>query len=213
MYREISVLSLAMLFGCVAGAAVTPTPAVPAIDAAWAEHQIDFHFFGNDTGKSTYYTCDGIEQKLRALLRMAGARRDAYVVASGCGFGTTDLSTLIMVHIRFHSPSLAQPADAAAAPESVAAHWNTQKLRLGWTNGFDAGDCQLVDQFRLQVLKQLAVRNVTADLDCSVRAPAARGRSSLAFEALTATPTAEAESIERERQPKKHDDQLKSERN
>ncbi len=144
---------------------------------------------------------------------MAGARSDLYVTAAGCGYGTTDLSTLITVHIRFHSPALAPPVDSAAAPDVVAAHWNTRKLRLGWTSGFDAGDCQLVDQFRLQVLKELAVRNVTANLDCSVRAPAPRGRSSLAFEALTATPTAEAESIEREQQPKKHDDQLKSERN
>lgn len=212
MYRPTAVLALSMLFGCVAGAAVTETPA-PAIDAAWVEHQIDFHFFGNDTSKSTYYTCDGIEEKLHALLRMAGARRDAQVIAAGCGFGTADLSTLITVRIRFHSPAPAQPADTATAPGTVAAHWNTRKLRLGWTGGFDAGDCQLVDQFRLQVLKELAVRNVTANLDCAVRAPAPRGRASLAFEALTATPTAEAESIESEQQPKKHDDQMKSERN
>ncbi len=215
MYRQTSILFLLLMFGAVGGAAATKNAATtePAIDAAWTEHQIDFHFFGNDTAKSTYYTCDGIEQKLRVLLLMAGARSDVHIVAAGCGIGVTALSTLITARIHFRSPALAQTGDAAAAPDAVAAQWNTRKLRLGWTYGFDAGDCQLVDQFRLQVLKQLAVRNVTADLDCAVRAPAPRGRTSLAFEALTATRTAEAESIEREKQPKKHDDQIKSERN
>ena len=209
MHRQTAVLFLV----CSGAAGAAATEPEPAVDAAWAEHRVYFHFFGNDINKTTSYSCDSIRDKLRVLLRLAGARSDVDIATAGCGLGSQIVSSMITADLGFHSPTLARPANAAAASEPVPAHWNTKKLQLGSTNGFDSGDCQLVEQFRLQVLKVFDVRNVTANLDCMVRQPPPRGRSSLAFEALIATATAEAESIARDKQPPKHDDQLKSDQN
>jgi len=51
----------------------------------------------------------------------------------------------------------------------VSSEWKPVKLRLGWTNGFEPGDCMLVEQFRVQVLKYFDLRNLTSDLPCSIR--------------------------------------------
>jgi len=74
---------------------------------------------------------------------------------------------MIRADIRFRSPTLTKPAESpnpASQPTPAAAHWQPVKLQLGWTPGFDQGDCLLVDQFRLQVLKYFDVRNLTSDL-------------------------------------------------
>jgi hypothetical protein len=121
-----------------------------------------------------------------------------------------------MIHadLHFHSPTLTPPAKEAAPrePQPATAQWKPVKLQLGRTTGFDAGDCMLVEQFKAQVLKYFDVRNVTANLPCDISVGAPHTKMSLAFEALTATPASEEESILAEKQAKKRDDQLKSER-
>jgi hypothetical protein len=185
----------------------------PALDAQWAQHHVDFYFFGHTGNQHIYYNCDAVESKVERLLRMAGARQDLKVRAL-CSVGPERVASLIRVELDFKSPTLAPQQEATKAGEVLpaAARWQPVSLRLGGTQGFDQGDCLLVDQFRRQVLKYFDLRNITADLECSVRIGPPRGRTSLAFEALTATPTAEAESIQFEKQRKKHDDKLKSER-
>ncbi|MGH8262936.1 MAG: hypothetical protein ACREX7_06845 [Casimicrobiaceae bacterium] len=186
----------------------------PTIDARWAEHHVNFNYFGHTAGLDIYYNCDVLEAKLERLLRMAGAREDMKVRAHGCEFGSQRLSALIMADLYFKSPTLAPPQNPAKAGEvpPAAARWNPVSLRLGGMQGFDPSDCLLVDAFRRQVLQYFDLRNITADLPCSIGFAAPRSRKSLEFEALTATPTAEKESIQFEKQPRKHDDKLKSER-
>lgn len=189
------------------------TSAEPAVDAQWAEHHVDFSFFGHTVGQHIYYDCDVVESKLERLLLMAGARKDLKVRAYGCNFGQERVSSFIQADLDFKSPSLkAQPISTKTgeAPLHAAAQWKPVAVKLGWTTGFDPGDCLLVDQFRVQVLQHLELRNLTANLPCSVQTLPSRGRTSLGFEALTATGTAEEESIQTEHAPKKHDDQLKS---
>ncbi|HZC79674.1 MAG TPA: hypothetical protein VE258_18100, partial [Ktedonobacterales bacterium] len=186
----------------------------PALDARWAQHHLDFNFFGHTGNQHIYYNCDAVEAKVERLLRLAGARKDMKVRAY-CAVGPERVAALIRVALDFKSPTLAPqpvPVQAGDTPLPAAARWQPVSLRLGGTLGFDQGDCLLVDQFRMQVLKVFDLRNLTVDLPCSVRFGPPRGRQSLAFEALTATPTAEKESIQFEQQPKKHDDKLKSDR-
>jgi len=196
-----------------AGGVSQPAPE-PTIDARWAEHHVNFSYFGHSTGVDVYYNCDVLEAKLERLLRMAGAREDMKVRAHGCEFGPQRLSALILADLYFKSPTLAPQQNATKAGEvpPAAARWNPVSLRLGGTPGFDQSDCLLVDAFRRQVLEYFDLRNITADLPCSIGFVASHSRTSLEFEALTATPTAEKESIQFEKQPQKHDDKLKSER-
>jgi len=196
-----------------AGGTAQPAPE-PTVDARWAEHHVDFFFFGHTGGQDVYYNCDALESKVERLLRMAGARSDLRVRAH-CPLGVNNVDSNIHAELEFKSPTLTPQPEATKVgeqPPPAAARWNPVGLRFGWTPGFDQGDCLLVDQFRRQVFKYFELRNVTADLPCSISFAPPRGRVSLGFEALTATPTADAESIQYEKQPKKHDDKLKSDR-
>jgi hypothetical protein len=186
-----------------------------AVAATWVRHDVDFDFFGGSLQHAIYYDCDALESKVERLLRLAGARRDVEVRALGCYMGPDRVSKSIHAELHFHSPTLHPPTGEAApreAPPPASAHWKAVTLDLGRTTGFDAGDCMLVEQFKRQVLKYFDVRNVTSDLPCELSVSAPHGKYSLAFEALTATPAAEEESILFEKQAKKRDDKLKSER-
>lgn len=186
-----------------------------AVAATWVAHDVDFQFFGSSLEHTIYYDCDALEAKVERLLRLAGARRDLKVRASGCYTGTERVSNVIHADLHFHSPTLNPPVGEAAPrepPPPATAHWKAVKLQLGRTTGFDVGDCMLVEQFKRQVLKYFDVRNITGDLPCELSVGSPHGSASLAFEALTATPAAEEESILAEKQLKKRDDKLKSER-
>lgn len=206
------------LFGAAASAApeaggTAQAAPEPTVDARWAEHHVNFYFFGHTAGQDIYYNCDALESKLERLLRLAGARSDLRVRAA-CTMGPDRVDSNIRAELHFKSPTLKPQAEATKSgdlPPAAAARWKPVSLRLGWSSGFDQGDCVLLDQFRRQVLKYFELRNVTADLPCSISF-SSHGRVSLGFEALTATPTAEAESLQFEKQPKKHDDKLKSDR-
>jgi hypothetical protein len=192
-----------------------PSEPESAVAARWVEHDVDFHFFGMSLEHSVYYDCDALATKVERLLRLAGARRDLNVRASGCYGGADRVSIMIHADLHFHSPTLAPQSGEVApaeAPPPATAQWKPVKLQLGRTAGFDVGDCMLVEQFKRQILKYFDVRNVTSNLPCDISVGSPRSRASLAFEALTATPAAEEESILAEKQAKKRDDQMKSER-
>lgn len=187
----------------------------PAVDAVWTEHQVDFHFFGNSLEQTVFYQCDSLRAKVERLLRLAGARRDIEVRTSGCYITEAQQSYVIRADLHFHSPTLAkiaEPANPAVKPLPAAVQWKPVKVQLGWTPGFDPGDCLLVEQFTLQVLKFFDVRNLTSDLPCAIRQPPPRGKASLGFEALIATHASEEESILAEKQPQKREEEMKSER-
>ena len=220
LHRHLMVLIVAAAYAAVAyaepdlqaGAAAAPDGAV---DAVWAEHNVDFYFLGDTLQQTVFYECESIRNKLEQLLRLAGARRDLYVRTSGCYDNGGRFSSFVSADLHFHSPTVSRPAESVKTDEQplpAAARWTPVKLQLGWTRGFDSGDCTLVDQFRRQVLKYFDVRNLTSDLTCSVHLPSPRGRANLDFETLIATHAAEEESIQQQQRPKKHDNELKSER-
>jgi hypothetical protein len=210
---------LAILFAGGAYAAPEPNAAAEAttdaaVDSVWAEHEVDFQFVGNSLEQEIAYECDSFKAKVERLLRLAGARRDVKVRTRGCYIFGTRVSSNISADLHFLSPTLArrpEPANPADAPRPAAAQWKPVKLQLGRTSGFDPGDCLLVEQFTLQVLKYFDVRNLTRDLPCAFHHPPARGKASLAFDALVASHASEEESILAEKQPKQRDNKMKSE--
>ena len=190
-------------------AATEPAVATP-IDVHWVEHQVQFHYLG----LTTYYTCDSLREKLIDLLRLAGARRDMAVSTGGCSFSNGAVSPMIHVRLHYYSPTLAGTETSAAdlpAPAAVA-HWQSVKLADGKPRSIARGDCELIEQFRDHVLKTFEVRNLAGDIVCVPHQLPAFNRMSLSFEALVATHATEEESIQQEKQPKKRDDTMKSER-
>ena len=52
--------------------------AAPAVRAVWVERKQLFTYFG----ENTYYSCDGLRDKVRYILKQVGARDDLVVSAS-----------------------------------------------------------------------------------------------------------------------------------
>src|ERR1700694_5518906 len=79
-----------------------PTPAGPPaqpvgnpVAAVWKEHHIDFFYMG----RTARYSCEGLRDKVRAMLLDLGARRDLKIMAVGCD----DTNRL---HVNSMAPSL-----------------------------------------------------------------------------------------------------------
>jgi hypothetical protein len=142
-------------------------PAAPAtgnpIAAVWREQQVMF-IYGARTSR---YSCEGLEEKLRVLLLELGARADVKVLADGCEVKMPSLKLV------FSSPALpraparpAHPGDLAA----VDARFEQFTLTSDAFRNFTAADCELVEDFVRQVLPRLAARAVRQDIAC-VRYP------------------------------------------
>ncbi len=181
----------------------------PAIEAVWIEHRVTFDYMGFTTA----YNCDSVREKLIDLLRLAGARRDLKVTTSGCDLPNLHVSALVHARLHFFSPALpkAEPNASTLPVVPAMAHWLPVKIEPDHPRSIARGDCELVEQFAQQVLQHFAVRNVDSELRC-VPHQLPSGEMHLHFDALTGTHTSEEESIANAQHPKKHDDELKSER-
>jgi hypothetical protein len=132
-----------------------------SIPAVWKEQRVDFVYFG----QTSRYTCTGIRDKLRAILRTLGARRDISAVAVGCD----DTGGPHQLHNQ--SPSVHLVFSAPSAPEGAARPVLDARYEAFWITAdafrnMELGDCELVEDFMRQVLPKLATRNVRQDITC-----------------------------------------------
>ena len=134
--------------------------------AVWKERHIDFFY----RGRTARYSCDGLRDKVRAMLLDLGARRDAKVVAIGCEpdrvrFNSTGPS----LNIIFSAPAL---PDAAAKPlrqgdlAATDARFEAFTITSDAFRNMGIGDCELVEEFTRQILPKLATRAVKRDITC-----------------------------------------------
>jgi hypothetical protein len=157
-------LALAVLSG-LAVAAPEPRRGT-SVNAVWRERHIGFAY----VGRTARYSCDGLREKVRAMLLDLGARRDLKVVALGCGAERVGLDAMQpSLDLVFTSPALSgnlgRPAHAGdLAP--VLAHFEEFTLTGDTFRNLGIGDCELVEEFARQVLPKLAARHVTQDITC-----------------------------------------------
>jgi hypothetical protein len=147
-----------------AGDAATGTP----LAAVWKENHIDFLY----VGRTARYSCEGLRDKMRALLLDLGARRDLKVSVVGCdesGQALTRGSIGPRLDIVFSSPAL---PDAAAKPlhpgdlAVVEARFEPFTLTSDAFRNYGIGDCELIEEFTRQILPKLATRDVKRDIAC-----------------------------------------------
>jgi hypothetical protein len=154
--------------------------------AVWTRHVYSFQYMGF----TSTYSCDGLADKLRQLLVAAGARADAKASPGACAstFGRPD--KLARAELTFYT--LAPAASAPAGAEgSAAGAWKPVAFGNSKPLWLQNGDCELVDQFRREVLPMFATRNVDSRMTC---VPHQESGSSirLQFEALVEVPGAVA---------------------
>lgn len=182
------ILSQVTLLGLFA-AATANADATPGI---WQKHQYSFF----SMSFTSTYSCDGLADKLKVLLLAAGARADAK--ANGiCSrdFGRPD--KLAQAELTFYTlvPDTGGNAgDAKAADGKAGEHqqaegqWRPVTLAVRSPRELALGDCELVDQFRAQVLPMFATRDVNNQTTC-VPHQESGSNINVKFESFTAIPT------------------------
>jgi hypothetical protein len=170
------IFMFALLASFAAGAANADASA-----GTWQKHQYSFFAM---TFTSTY-SCDGLADKLKVLLLAAGARAD--VKASGTcasGFGRPD--RLAQADLTFYT--LVPDADAKTGDGQRAdGQWRAVTLTEHSPRELGIGDCELVDQFRTQVLPMFATRDLSNQTTC-VPHQESGSNFNLKFESFAALP-------------------------
>jgi hypothetical protein len=185
-------VSLAVLTAqtCAAATPATPVTGIP-MAAVWREQHLEFFYMG----RTSRYSCDGLRDKIRALLLDLGARRDLRISAIGCeDAGQMHRnSPAPRLSITFSAPTLPDPSikplregdlsatDARFEPFTIA---NDAFRNLG------LGDCELVEEFSHQILPKLVTRALRRDIAC-IPYQASGSRFLLRGEILKPLPRAE----------------------
>ena len=148
------------------GAAPYPIAGSP-VAAVWKERHVEFSYMG----RTARYSCEGLRDKVRAMLLDLGARRDPTIVAGGCEDDALGRVSAAGPHlsITFSVPALPDPAVKPVRAGDLAA---TDARYVAFSITTDAfrnlgiGDCELVEQFARQILPKLVTRNVRQDITC-----------------------------------------------
>jgi hypothetical protein len=145
--------------------------------AVWKEQDLVLDYMGF----TTHYSCDGLRDRVRAVLLQLGARPDLRITSSGCvrAGGGPERFPSVQVHFATLQPAPSaapvQPATApgaaagtgapatsagASAPAVTAGAGAWKRVNLGGVNGFDGGECELAEAVVRTVLPHFTVRNL-----------------------------------------------------
>jgi hypothetical protein len=161
------------------------------IPAVWKEQHLSFTYMG----RTSRYSCDGLRDKVRALLLDLGARRDLHITAIGCE------RTSSPVPLAYSGPRLnivvSMPAlpDAAAKPlhpgdlTAVDARFEAFTIANDIFRNIGMPDCELVQEFARQILPKFVTRDLKQDISC-VPFQQSGGRFLVRGEILRALPSA-----------------------
>jgi hypothetical protein len=172
MSRRLVMRTMAMLIGAgllfAASAWGADAGSGNLIPAVWKEQHLRFYYLG----RTSRYSCDGLRDKVRAMLLELGARRDLTITALGCEDTAAQIRraapgpSLSMV---FSSPALPDPAGRplhAGDLSRVDARFEAFSITSDAFRNMEIADCELVEAFAHQILPKLATRNLKQDITC-----------------------------------------------
>lgn len=146
--------------GLAVGAAAAQAADTPGEASTWQHHQAEFDF----RGFTSAYSCDGLEGKVKQILKFFGARNPS-VEASGCPRGPDSLSHMVWVKVAFETLAVA-PADAPAG-EIVPARWTPFTLNRQRPFFMDEGDCELIDDMKPVLIANFSLRKLSYSAVCT----------------------------------------------
>lgn len=147
-------------------AAAAPVTGIP-MAAVWREQHLEFFY----AGRTSRYSCDGLRDKVRALLLDLGARRDLKISAIGCE-DTGRMrrnSASPRLSITFSTPTLPDPSVRPMHEGDLSAtdaRFEPFTLASDAFRNLGLGDCELVEEFSHQILPKLATRALKRDITC-----------------------------------------------
>jgi hypothetical protein len=153
-----------------AAAATTLLAAVPVLAAAqdsvtavWVPKHVQFLY----QAFTSYYSCDGLREKIRTLLEKLGAQ-DLKVREYAC---TNPSGPTLFPGVRVNMRVLVPASSAEAAKEknpgpSVQARWEKVVLMPANAPIDEQGNCELIEQFKETFLPLFTTRNIDYQSTC-----------------------------------------------
>lgn len=154
----------------VAAAAATLLAAVPALAAVqasaaavWVPKHVQFIY----QGFTSYYSCDGLREKIRSMLDKLGAR-DLKVQQYSC---VNPSGPTLFPGVRVSMQVLVPASSAEAAKDKnagppVQAQWKNVVLMPSDAPIDEQGDCELIEQFKETFLPLFTTRNIRYQSTC-----------------------------------------------
>lgn len=156
-----------LLAPAAAGAADTaPESGAPPL-AQWVERKFDYTYMGF----TTHYSCDGLEDNVRAVLLALGARKqDLEIHSSGCTrlIGAPEPFPGVLAHFWVLQP--VTPEDLGKVGNTaLATQWRTVDLNrlLQFRSDLGQGQCELLEQLRHKALPLFTTRNLSFSATCT----------------------------------------------
>jgi hypothetical protein len=171
----------------------TPAAAVDGatIMAVWVQKEVNFAY----VGLTSYYSCDGIRDKVRQILKYIGARPGFKVTVRSCindtgvrrDFGGVERMPWVYITAALPQPATPEllaelampdpkreliarttgkPSATAEATAQFPAQWRLVELVGKPIGPVQWGDCELVDQMAREAFPQLGARIVMNQMAC-----------------------------------------------
>jgi hypothetical protein len=116
-------------------------------------------------GVTSRYSCDGLADHLKQLLRLVGARSDLKVAPGPCAASFGHPDRFARAELDFYS--LTPEGTAGVDGEAVAGVWHRVSVEPRRPMQLEPGDCELVEQFTSDVLRKFfTTRNLDAHISC-----------------------------------------------
>ncbi len=154
---------------CASSMAWAGAAAGDPLAAVWKEQHIHFLYMG----RTSRYSCEGLRDKVRAMLLDLGARRDLRITAVGCDDAAPSVRMRSLgpdLDLVFSAPALPDAPAGAARPgdpgAALDARFEPFTITRDPFRNMDIGDCELVEEFARQVLPKLATRGLKEDIAC-----------------------------------------------
>jgi hypothetical protein len=155
-----------LLSGAAVAATAKSTPpaqsAEPEGYAVWTPKELRFVY----QGFTSKYSCDGLRDKVRAILLKLGARKDLQVTPTPCSGSLGTPTPFPGVTIKMNVLESANGKEYDAATPPVPARWKTVDLTASRDPLDAAGDCELIEQIKTRILPLFTTRDVNYSSNC-----------------------------------------------
>jgi hypothetical protein len=157
-----AVAAVLTLLLCGVVLAETPGSSPPEGYAAWTPKELRFVY----QGFTSKYSCDGLREKVKAILLKLGARKDLQVSPTPCSgsLGTPTVFPGVTIKMNVLETANGKEYDPAAPP--VPAHWKMVDLTRSRDPIDAAGDCELIEQIKARILPLFTTREVNYSSTC-----------------------------------------------
>lgn len=156
----ITAMTLAVLTLGAAASQADNSAAAPAQPSAWQHREATFTY----TGFTSAYSCDGLEDKVRSILKFFGAR-NPHVQASGCPRGPDSLSHVVWAKVDFDT---LRAAGGDTPPGNIVqARYTPFTLNSQRPFFMGEGDCELIYSMKPMLVASFSFQNLSYDTACT----------------------------------------------